>query len=249
MKRLTFILLVTLFIASNSSAQNKPAKGSFGTEVQFNPFDQNGKTFQLDGLKFRYFVTDKDALRLKLGLNLNHSNFTNDEEGETRADYISSEYKYNVGDFRLDLGYERHFNVSKRINIYVGGSFGFTRHFASTKFEIKSNESHNTFKGEISNGAITKEADLDIENMLPAVNDRANWGINAAVFTGLDFYVYKGLYLGTELGLKVENYKSSKMTYNAIADRTSYTEESTDKQSTAKVKTYIEPVIRLGWTF
>ena len=79
MKRLTLILFAALCIAANLSAQNKPGKGSFGTEVQFNPFDQNGETFKLDGLKFRYFVTDKDAIRLKLGFNLDHSNFTNKE--------------------------------------------------------------------------------------------------------------------------------------------------------------------------
>ena len=252
MKRLTLILFAALCIAANLSAQNKPGKGSFGTEVQFNPFDQNGETFKLDGLKFRYFVTDKDAIRLKLGFNLDHSNFTNKEEGETQADYTSTEFKYNVGDFRLDAGYERHFDISKRVNVYVGGSFGFTRHFASTKLETVSNELSTTFKGEITNGAITPDSkadELDIENMLPAVNDRAYWGINAAIFTGLDFYVYKGLYVGTELGLKLENRKSSKMTYRAVADKTNYLEETTDKAITTKVKTYIEPVLRLGWTF
>ena len=50
MKRLTLILFAALCIAANLSAQNKPGKGSFGTEVQFNPFDQNGETFKLDGL-------------------------------------------------------------------------------------------------------------------------------------------------------------------------------------------------------
>ena len=57
MKKLLFILVVVLIVSNNVSAQQKPEKGSFGTEIQFNPFDQNGKTFQLDGLKFRYFIS------------------------------------------------------------------------------------------------------------------------------------------------------------------------------------------------
>ncbi len=39
------------------------------------------------------------------------------------------------------------------------------------------------------------------------------------------------------------------MTYRAVADKTNYLEETTDKAITTKVKTYIEPVLRLGWTF
>lgn len=251
MKRLTLILAAALCIATNTFAQDKPAKGSFGTEVQFNPFDQNGETFQLDALKFRYFVTDNDAIRLKLGFDMQRSKFNNKVEGDRNESFSSTDFKYKTGNFRLDLGYERHFDISKRVNLYVGGSFGFTRHFASTQFEMSSSELTGKFKGEISNGAITNldNLDSDFENMLPSVNDQAYWGINVAAFTGLDFYVYKGLYVGTELGLRLNNNKTSKMEYNAILDRTNYSVDSTDKTTKTEIKTYIEPVIRLGWTF
>ena len=48
MRKLLFILVVVLIVSNNVSAQQKPKKGSFGTEIQFNPFDQDGKTFQLE---------------------------------------------------------------------------------------------------------------------------------------------------------------------------------------------------------
>ena len=253
MKRLALILFAALCFTTGVSAQTLPTKGSFGTEVQFNPFDQNGQTFKLDGLKFRYFVTDKDVLRLKLGFNLDHSSFKNEYTDEyDEQEYNAALYKYSIGDFKLDAGYERHFNVAKRVSIYVGGSVGFTRHFASTKFEETSNRSHNDFMGEITNGAIlpgSGEINVDIENMLPAVNDRAYWGFNAAVFTGLDFYVYKGLYVGTEFGIGFHTNKLSKMTYEGMNENTRYHEFTTDDVTNTQLKTYIEPVLRLGWTF
>ena len=42
MRKLLFILVVVLIVSNNVSAQQKPKKGSFGTEIQFNPFDQDG---------------------------------------------------------------------------------------------------------------------------------------------------------------------------------------------------------------
>lgn len=250
MKRLAFILFAALSFTTYVSAQDKPAKGSFSTEVQFNPFDQNGETFKLDGLKFRYFLTDRDAIRLKVGFNLDHSSYKDEENEEERRNAML--YKYSIGDFNLDAGYERHFKIAKRLSLYVGGSVGFTRHFASTNFEEASNGLTAVFKGEIKNGAIVPgegNMQLDYENMLPDVNDRAYWGFNAAVFTGLDFYVYKGLYVGTELGIGLHTQKSSQMTYEAKYESIRYHEITTDKISNTQLKTYIEPVLRLGWTF
>ena len=130
MKKFNLILAVlALFTASGAVvAQTRPGKGSFGTEVQFNPFDQNGKTFQLDGLKFRYFLTDNDALRLKVGFGFDSEKYKPDD-GED--DFV----KGKAADLSVDLGYERHFNVAKRLDLYVGAQIGIYKHFASAKSE------------------------------------------------------------------------------------------------------------------
>ena len=162
MKKLLFILVVVLIVSNNVSAQQKPEKGSFGTEIQFNPFDQNGKTFQLDGLKFRYFISDRDAIRLKFGINSTQNKFTDSdsqEENDIKTSY-KNEFKSTTGDFNLDLGYERHYDLAKRLNAYVGGSIGFKKHFASTKIEgyseriSESSAFSNKFNGKIKNGAL-----------------------------------------------------------------------------------------------
>lgn len=269
MKRLVFILFATLLMAGNTFAQNKPAKGSWSTEVQINPFDQDGETFSLDGLKVRYFLSDKDAIRLKVGFSTTNSKYT-DKDSQEESNYTYSfddQYKYKFGSFNIDFGYERHFNLGKRLDAYLGGSLGFGKNFASTKIEefskgISDNGNYVTEKSntaDLKNGAITgtdENGDINEDNI-----KRAKSNINAAIFAGLEFYIYKGLYIGTELGIGCQSSKTLKMEYDGTTitktttnGQTDVHEESFDKETTdshrvTNFKTYIEPRLRIGITF
>lgn len=270
MKKYLILFLAAFLVANYSFAQYKPQKGSVSTEVQFNPFDQKGNTFQLDGVKVRYFFTDNDAFRLKLGFGMKRASFTENagekEEGDnSHSTYYTTESKYRstTGNVELNLGYEHHFNVAKRVSAYIGASAGFNRYFALTKVDMteyrhsydnnrwrKEASSYATVK--ITNGAFTALPSEDLgDNPLDKVDDRAYWQVKAAVFAGLDFYVYKGLYLGTELGLGLDTAKSSKMTYQISnsADRENTTFQTDDKVWNTDLGFFIEPVLRLGWTF
>lgn len=268
MKKILLFVAATLLVANHSFAQYKPEKGSISTEVQFNPFDQDGNMFKLDGVKVRYFFTDNDAFRLKMGFGLKHDNLSTSEDTRddvgTNANYYSydDEYKTTSGNFELNLGYERHFDLSKRLSAYVGASVGFNRHFASTKLsatETRHYQSGDKWRSEvssqatakISNGTFSSLPEGEIENPLEAVDDRAYWDVKTALFAGVDFYVYKGLYLGTELGLGLNSAKYSKMKYREVdSDSNDVIEfETNDNSRTTKVGFYIEPVLRLGWTF
>lgn len=223
-----------------------PQKNDLSLEVQFNPFDQDGETFKLDGLKLRYFITGKDAVRVKLGFGVSHFDLNTDTQYEEDALKV----KNNTADLLLDLGYERHFNVHKRISLYAGGSLGFTRHFAGTRISFFQSY-EDEFEGEITNGAISEmSGDEPIENLLNAVTDRAFWGFNTAVFTGIDFYVYKGLYIGTELGIGLQTQTTSQMKYSGkLNGEKIYDERTADRTTAVSFKHYIEPTLRLGWTF
>lgn len=267
MKRLAFILFATLLMAGNAIAQNKPTKGSWSTEVQINPFDQDGETFSLDGLKVRYFFNDKNAIRLKIGFSTTKSNYTDEDSNEETGNSYDNQYDYKKGSLNIDLGYERHFDLGKRLDAYLGGSIGLGKDFASTKIETYSKYTTNQFNGstitetfysgELKNGAITG----DTGNSIFDKADRANLNINAAIFAGLDFYIYKGLYIGTELGIGCNSQKSLKMEFDGttISKVTSkgqtqttedtIDEETTDNYRTTSFKTYIEPRLRIGITF
>lgn len=223
-KSLVLVAIATLF-AGSAFAQEGPSKGDFGTEISFNPFDQNGNTFKLDALKLRYFVTDKDAVRLSLGFGVSKKTVKPDEDTFTNT---------TNGDFSLDLGYERHFKVAKRLDLYAGGEIGFLTHFASGRGESVINEE--TVKVEYTN--ITMED-----------GDRAYSAFAAGIFTGIDFYVYKGLYVGAELGLYLNTGKTAKAQY-----KESYVDEEViTKINSTETLTNCEfgvtPTVRLGWTF
>lgn len=264
MKKSLF-LVAMLLIVSSSFAQYKPEAKSVSTEIQFNPFDQNGKTFKLDGVKVRYFISAKDAVRVKVGFNMGNDKYSDSdsEGGELEHVYSSYEgsFKTTSGDFNLNFGYERHFDVAKRLSVYVGGGLGFNRHFVSASIEEKSSSGYHdgdkwvvsstSESAKIKNGSSHY---FDDEPEFPNNFNRASWRFDAAVFTGLDFYVYKGLYLGTELGLGLKSTKYSKVTITSKSTMNGMTVPEHDIEIDDNVRNttfgfYIEPTIRLGWTF
>lgn len=263
-----WVAIAATLCSSSALAQKVelPKAGSFGTEVQFNPFDQNGEQFKLDGLKLRYFISNKDALRLKIGLGINSSENAgqitepNDKDA-ANYDFQKALYNYacdnqsdksKSGSFSLDLGYERHFYQKGRLDLYAGAQIGIGFGWANR------NEITPMYK--IKDGA----TDLNLassytfyteEKETTGGND-AYFAVGASVFTGLDFYVYKGLYIGTELGLYI-NHKSFKDTEiteidnnpSATTKNAKVTTTKTNLNNNTSVKFNVEPTIRLGWTF
>lgn len=256
-KILMVVAAVATLCSSNAFAQkvNLPAKGTFGTEVQFNPFDQDGKQFKLDALKLRYFLTDKDALRLSIGLDMVSDKYTDevieDHDDNGKDDYFeNTENKYKKGSFSIDLGYERHFLQKGRVDLYAGAEIGIVKGFTSANEETTItddlNESTETKTTEYSSCMPVKQEDGSYK-VGPA---GAGFGIRASIFTGIDFYLYKGLYVGTELGLKINSFKTADFEYTETeTGSTPDTTESTDNIRETTVKFDITPTIRLGWSF
>lgn len=226
MKKIFMAIIAMAMCSVSVFAQDRPGKGSFGTEIQFNPFDQDGEMFKLDGLKFRYFLTDKDALRLKVGFGFGKQKLDDEDvTGFTRS-----------GDFSIGLGYERHFKLLERLDLYAGGQIGYTRHFASAETEAT-----------VMDQTITTV----YANHIPSASgttpsDRAYNGLNVSAFTGLDFYVYKGLYIGTELGLYINTQKTCEY---EVRESHQYPVKSEDSVRSTSIGFAIEPTLRLGWTF
>ncbi len=269
MKKIAMLVAAFATLCSgNALAQNVdlPSAGTLSTEVQFNPFDQKGEQFKLDALKFRYFLTDVDAVRLKLGLNLNNKN-TLDLVREPASDASrfdkdfynytkdNAENRVKSGSFSIDLGYERHLLKDGRLDIYAGAELGLE--FGWTK--QKGVECDADYEDEDKYSFFTRETEVSGAVYDMTTNTMSNFGytqIRAGVFTGLDFYLYKGLYVGTELGLKFKttSYSDPEMTVTdndpdtAAKDHVKTTKWANNDSDTS-LKIYIEPTIRLGWSF
>lgn len=214
------------FVSTNAMAQYSPEAGDISTEVQFNPFNSNTQTFGLKGLKFRYFLTNQDAIRLNLNFNIDNNTTTtkgalNDKfDGVTSSTIRNSELetKTTATTFKVGLGYERHFFQQNRIDLYAGGELGYEGIFRSGEqnYSMTSTAS-NTTGGVTTTTNRTVTQNVKFENMMPTattlVGDAtagqptpgASFNRNsfyAQIFTGIDFYIYKGLYVGTEFGIK-----------------------------------------------
>lgn len=218
MKRILLLAAIACLTLGANAQVTKPTSGTFGLEIQMNPFDQNGHTFSMDGLKARYFFNEKNALRAKIGFDV-----TKNKKSESGDAYTSS----TSGSFKFDIGYERHFDLAKRLDAYVGGELGVVRDFAKSK----------NF--------------TDDDNWTKVKNaDGAAVGFHVAAVTGLDFYVYKSLYIGAELNLGVE----SKVNKRSETIRCKNGKEETYKGANNKnrftsASLNVQPQLRLGWNF
>lgn len=267
-KMLMMMVAAATLCSSSASAQkvNLPTQGTWGTELQFNPFDQNGKQFNLDALKVRYFLTDKDALRFSVGLGFNKENkwdYTNYEEPDADATQHDKDlYNYRkdndenttkAGHFTFDIGYERHFLKSGRIDLYAGAEIGVGVWWEKTNIIAGNSEGRDDVAFDPEKSSTYNLYTIETER---TGGDNSYFLFHAAAFTGIDFYVYKGLYLGVELGLNINNksYKdvedtrTNNSSFIADKDRTE-TSKYANNKSGFDLGFDVTPTLRLGWAF
>ena len=236
MKKVLFaaaMLFAGVAVANAEETSYAPAKGDISTSVQFNPFN-NDYTFKIDAFQFSYMLTDKDAILADFGLNAR--NWKDVPDTDKDQNYTSGHY----GTFNFNVGYARHFYNYKRIDLYAGAKIGFAYDFASSKQHAE--DADNKYE-------YTKEYDgTDFE-----YGRHKGFILNFNVFTGMNFYVYKGLYVGVELDMKMSDKFASNSTITettTINGNTTTNESKTHKGGhDFNFDTTVEPLVKLGWTF
>lgn len=230
MKKVLFAAIALVASVTPAMAEESfaPEAGDFSLELQFNPFSDNFDTFKLERLQGTYMLSDKDGLRFGLGLDV-HNNKT--IKNEDHDGHVSSKY----GDFSINLGYERHFYNYKRVDLYAGAEIIYTHRWAGEKDEIY---------GADNVWSQTVERINNDGNGHHAGND---FGFN--IFTGINFSVYKGLYVGAELGLGLDfendSWSRTKTTTLNGTDET----KGANKNEGFNLAFKANPALRLGWTF
>lgn len=238
----TLALCGVVAIAANAQAEEAfaPEEGDFSIELQFNPFSNNFKTFQIDQLTGRYMVSNSDALRFGIGFGVDNQKITPDPDN----DDVEAWGKSTTGNFSLDLGYERHFYSNGRVDLYAGAGLGYRLTTASGKVYSKE-DGEDAYEKKYHN--ITLATD---EHGTPVYgSDRTSHTFRVTAFTGIDFYVYRGLYVGAELGIRfgVTSYPGY---YTETKDgRDAVKSDKMDKETSISFKTLCEPALRLGWKF
>lgn len=231
MKKVLFAAIALVASVTPAMAEESfaPEAGDFSIELQFNPFSNNFDTFKLERLQGTYMLSDKDGLRFGLGLGIHSGKNTSNEDNDS---FTSSKY----GDFSINLGYERHFYNYKRVDLYAGAEVIYTHRWAGAKSE--------NYDGD-NNWTSTSEA----INYIPDTDKKAGNDFGFNLFTGINFSVYKGLYVGAELGLGLE-FQNDSWGKNKVTTKDDVTEsKGFNKSKGFDLEFKANPALRLGWTF
>ena len=237
-------MVLGLGLTSVANAQYEPKKGDIATEIGFTPFNtKTGESFKLnEGMfKVRYFLTDKDALRLKLGVKIDNSSTTT-TDGENPVDltnaYVrnsTTEINKKYTEFSFMLGYERHLAVSGRFDVYVGAEFGYKiNKYSGNLTYNKSETQYDGDKKLVSTTQKSLTAESTDCQITGSSLDTENQSYNAfvgGIFAGADFYVYKKLYLGVELGISFESGKSPNSYYDYNSSERTWNSEGKEISS------------------
>lgn len=249
-------------VSYSSSAEFGPKAGTFSLEVQFNPFSTDFNTFKLLGtngatLQGRYFFDKNNALRFGLGLNgeVNKIKGPSGKIPEQKESYEWESYKLRQGDkssdkrgeFSLGLGYERHWMVSRRVDVYAGAAATFAYQWASY-YDVSNmgNYDYNTKRFSKTWTNTTKYSGKNSKG------DNANLNFSAGVFTGVDVYIVKGLYVGAELGFNMKTTKNLNYTEVYVNNQDGvHTETNKYLNNTSDFEFGLKmiPALRLGWSF
>ena len=276
MKKLLFIVglaLTSLTVSAQEQEVGLPA-GLFTLEWKFNPFDYESKPVKVAQLNARMFLNDKSAVRLGVGVGFDKDTDENSSRLEgTSTTETFSKITNDALTLRFSLGYEYHFANTGRLDFYGGAEGGYLGRFYSATKEL----STTTITPETTSSIVNTTYENAEYKKRSSDGDKVNEnGFFGSVFTGIDYYIYKKLYIGAELGITFNMGKKSNGNYTEVKGQrqtigTTVVSESASKYSSETgiytatdgtithrpiietkgtyTKVYIEPSIRIGWMF
>lgn len=207
---LAAVAVTSITATAQSNNNDYLPDGIMAVEWKFNPFDYESKPKNMAQLNARMFLDAKNAVRFTVGVGYSHDknedikskdsrqidpNNYDVEESNTTA--INNETSLKVG-----IGYEYHFASTGRLDLYVGAEGGYLGRFYSAKKEMSSNTTNVSTEG--TSTSVFTSTEFDNLEYKKSNADRTKFnenGIYANLFTGIDFYVYRKLYIGAELGV------------------------------------------------
>ena len=210
LKKISFALLVAAAALTTSVSAQNEAKNQTSSDFKFSGGDMNleiqmaspfaaGEPFSLDGVKFRYFLSNTSAFRLNVNVNASSETEITDQE-DTDADLLELKKKTADFEFKIAPGYEMHFSGTNKLSPYVGGDV--VLNFARNSVKTDDQVANEVVYDKTSNGSFT-------------------FGLNGVA--GFDYYFAKSLYIGAEL-----NYGLN-MTSEFATKKTSDREDSEDE--------------------
>lgn len=172
------------------------------------------------GARVRLFLNENMVVRLGLGFGTSSTKTTNYTAIKDKEVYTTT----SANTFSLAPGFEYHFSKFERVSPYVGAELGFL--FGSTKDNTDNNDN-----------SYYKKVKSPI------------FGFKIGAVTGVDVHIYKGFYIGAELGLGYTLTSEGRgETKEYINDKEVITKGDEEK-ATNSFGLYATPALRIGWFF
>jgi len=227
-------LQVALFLALASApviAQEgdlKPLAGAHNLEIQLNPFSTNPMQLSngnlISGLKYRYFTTPNLAYRLLTNISYSRSSEITDNEDDGRPELKETNSRFA---FAIQPGIEKHFAGTKYLSPYIGGVGSLA---IGTDRLVREN---------VSSGNTV------VETKTRNLNSGFSFGLGAVA--GLDIYLIKNMYIGTEFGYGFSIFSPFATEITPPSGDTITDKE--DQTSTLTLGPSVQGAIRFGFIF
>lgn len=202
----------------------KPSSGETSLEVQFEPFGNN--PIDINGIRARFFSSPRKAFRLNVFLRYDvDSEITQQDDPDNNL----LELRNRTAVFALNIrpGYEWHLKGTERLSPYFGCELDLGYQLSRSRTESQNN--------------------MDV-NYLVNKNVDGFFRAGANAIAGLDFYVSKKLFLGTEFGFGGSVTWLSDITRDS--DLPGFEEpEPINRGSTFDLGPNVNVDIRLGYVF
>jgi outer membrane protein W len=211
MKKLVFTIMLLTGVISMSNAQTgtgpvRPVKGDMGlgfkltglSNVSFNDWKSNH--FAVPQMLYRYYLTDKINLRTGLGLSLNNStgSYNDDVVQGTVRTVTNLDSTYSQSGVGLGVGFEYHFtSPAMKVDPYVGFEVGVSYKGTMNKSLRDRNQQVNTNTNEV----------LYQKDITTRWEQPGGVGVGGTAIIGFNYFFTDNFALGAEYNLGI-NYLS-----------------------------------------
>lgn len=256
---------------ASASESIKPQSGEISIDFTannlFKLFGSNSDLFTLSddaqgfggGIRFRYFLAPEHAIRVNFITDQSYysgfplisdplGNGSGDDELNEK-DGMSGILQQNYCHYQISIGFEKHFEGTKRLDTYAGGELMFD--FVSINESYKNiTQDHTYLEGyvaEVSGGSLGQE--YIVFDGSDAIRGAPGMGAGIRLFVGADYYVFQKIYLGAELGAGVIQKWISDYTLKEItpANSNEIIKTITDRGQTFNVAQDITAQFRVGF--
>lgn len=234
MRKFLFFL-VTISLLSSGLAQ-KPIKGERSSEVNLN-FQTGAAAISYDlpaELRFRYFLKDNVAIRLRLGMNYSSNKYAiSNPQGTVISEAVN---KTGFG-FTFAPGIEKHFAGTKRLSPFMGAQIAMSLSGGDRK--------------DVSNsGYANPSNNVVISGDYYHSKSGSKFAINLGSYMGADYYIAHHIYLGVEFGIGLFGMSNtSEGTEKYVRLGASEVNSKTLSASSIKLFGVYSGAVRLGFIF